>query len=430
MSKIRKINIEKFIMETSNFSHKQVMDRFFTNWVTIEDYSHVNLLYSKYRNVKAFTIDFTTRFLNLPDDKIAEYTGMYLRMKQKIFGTLRASEETAVLWYDFEQKLYRRCMTVTGNETVSETKNRDRSRKAPPKPVEKEEPVQVEETKEESAEQVKEPVEHEQVNEPVENEQVKELTDHEQEIYRRAIVDTLIEKMPEVIKEYEDRNNIKLDETERKQMEQLKQQLKEEPEKLINVVMGKKTPPPRPPRPTKKIIERKVPPIPPRLVKPEELNLEPVKVEAPPCETITTTDDTKQTEAPVKVKHIDNEFKDCPCGSKARTTRDHKESNRHQKYIATGVIYKKQTDKERRDRHVDKYENITYTCECGVEVKRLQKYKHQRTLRHKDFINDKKSLPRSNHMTDCPCGSSLLKYQLPNHVKSRKHLKYLEEHPE
>jgi hypothetical protein len=212
----------------------------------------------------------------------------------------------------------------------------------------------------------------------------------------------------------------------------------------------KKTPPPRPPRPSKKIVEKKAPPIPPR----------PVKVETTPCETITVTDDTEQTDTTPcetitvtddvkhaeskdnetititdEVKHVDvkeilerkvkrNFYQDCKCGSKITQKDIHERTKKHRDYI-NNVPTVPLSNACYSSRYYEKHRNDRYICECGKEGKAHSLKQHLTSRQHRNFLDGKETLPRSNHMVDCPCGSHFLKYELPKHLRTHKHLEYV-----
>jgi hypothetical protein len=165
----------------------------------------------------------------------------------------------------------------------------------------------------------------------------------------------------------------------------------------------------------------------------------------PADDTITTTDDIKQNNdtddrATDDIKQntsdrVTDDIKqitkatlyDCKCGSKSTRKDLHERTKRHKNYISSGVIHSTLTEKQRRDKFYEKHKDEIYKCECGKDVRRVSKQHHIITLHHRNFIEQKESRPKGNHMTDCDiCGSTFMKYELSKHVKSKRHLKNLE----
>ena len=120
--------------------------------------------------------------------------------------------------------------------------------------------------------------------------------------------------------------------------------------------------------------------------------------------------------------------------------------NKNKEYIiGTQKIYS-QDNREKINEHKKQYRYDTNTiidCPCGSKFKKYELSRHVETIRHKNFETvlkgevietvikevkrpDQQEYRKANsEKVMCCCGSSIVKYKLKDHTKTKKHLTYL-----
>jgi hypothetical protein len=93
---------------------------------------------------------------------------------------------------------------------------------------------------------------------------------------------------------------------------------------------------------------------------------------------------------------------------------------------------------------LEKKKNDKFMCECGTELTKQHKARHEKTKKHQDFINgivkvdtikEYKNLYWKNNKDklnekrrekyECDCGSTICKGERSRHQKSKKHQEYI-----
>ena len=98
-----------------------------------------------------------------------------------------------------------------------------------------------------------------------------------------------------------------------------------------------------------------------------------------------------------------------------------KEKNRPKKLISNKKYYEKNKQKI-----LEKQKTEKYTCECGSTLRKCAKTEHEKSDKHKYFIENCKPMKIIiNPTVECKCGAIIKKYELNRHKRTKKHLKYI-----
>lgn len=100
-----------------------------------------------------------------------------------------------------------------------------------------------------------------------------------------------------------------------------------------------------------------------------------------------------------------------------------KEKNRPAKLIRDRLYYENNKDKILEKQRIEKY-----TCDCGSTLRKCAKAEHEKSDKHKYFIENGKPLEIViNPTIICECGSTIKKYQITKHLRTKKHLKFIKQ---
>ena len=98
-----------------------------------------------------------------------------------------------------------------------------------------------------------------------------------------------------------------------------------------------------------------------------------------------------------------------------------KEKNRPNKLIRHKKYYEKN-----KENILEKQKTEKYTCECGSTLRKCAKAQHEKSDKHKYFIENGKPMEIIiNPIVECKCGAIIKKYETNRHMKTKKHLKYI-----
>jgi len=135
--------------------------------------------------------------------------------------------------------------------------------------------------------------------------------------------------------------------------------------------------------------------------------------------TVTETINNKDTEE----KKID--WSKCSCGSKTARKDLHEKTLRHKNFIEFGIIHKNKTQQERNIKRYAKNNRIITRCACGEMVKKSSKLLHEQSKKHKYFMEHGQKIQNGNHMVRCDCGVYFMRYNTARHRGTLVHLNYL-----
>lgn len=99
---------------------------------------------------------------------------------------------------------------------------------------------------------------------------------------------------------------------------------------------------------------------------------------------------------------------------------------RHLKYEANKkeILGKQQEYRKiNRDKIREKEKRI-YNCECGSKLRISDKARHEKSIKHQNYINDIQ-IYNLNEIYICECGSKGNKKNISKHKKTKKHQNYL-----
>jgi hypothetical protein len=136
------------------------------------------------------------------------------------------------------------------------------------------------------------------------------------------------------------------------------------------------------------------------------------------------TVDRKRLKMPEQEQHY--LIFDCKCGSKIQRRALHEATRKHKAYIENGTIFKAKTAVERSRGTFLRLRETIYKCECGKNVRKSSKYKHEKTTEHQHFIKNGCRKITGNIMKECICGAEILCYNMAKHLATERHRNYIE----
>lgn len=98
-----------------------------------------------------------------------------------------------------------------------------------------------------------------------------------------------------------------------------------------------------------------------------------------------------------------------------------KEKNKPIKKIRDKIYYEKN-----KEQILEKQKTEKYTCDCGSIVRKCAKAEHNKSDKHKYFVEHGKPYEIIiNPVITCECGATIKKYELTRHMKTKKHQNYI-----
>ena len=90
---------------------------------------------------------------------------------------------------------------------------------------------------------------------------------------------------------------------------------------------------------------------------------------------------------------------------------------------------KKQYYEQNKERILEHYKNYRenarkINCECGSSIVHHNLHHHVKSMKHINFINNTNT-NKNVRKINCECGSSIVHYNLHHHVKSMKHINFM-----
>jgi hypothetical protein len=117
----------------------------------------------------------------------------------------------------------------------------------------------------------------------------------------------------------------------------------------------------------------------------------------------------------------------CECGAivnKTSLTRHIKESKIHKEFMENKNNPKFVEDLKKKEEIYKLNPDDFYECECGSKLQRKEYSRHQKSIKHTNFINNI-VIEKTNNEIECECGSTFRKYELNRHNESKKHLDFI-----